>query len=655
MDSIQRDESAGLKRFRRFTAFLAIFLILLGQYLVFASPVQEETVIVPSYIWLGVFGVIVFMAGQMIRPPALFLKFLGRSSNLETPGWIGAAVIFSLLTTFASAAFEKYTRTNYIPVLTLWLVSIACYVAAFTHGAFSKVSLNDWFRRYRWEFLAVAVVILLAAAVRFYKLGEIPRVMDGDEGRLGLIAQLTISGTLANPFALWENFGALYLQGMNFLIRLYGPTMFALRFLPAVGGVLAVPAVYLLARQLAGQRVALIAAFLMASSHTHIHFSRIASVAYIQDTWLVPLELYFLLSGLEKRSAWRAAVGGAILAVHFGIYLSAQIVIAMLLAYMLIAFVFLRSWFRPLWRAALAFWGGFAIVVLPEVMYIWKHPDEFFNRLGADGTFQSGWLDQAMAATGQNAVEILAGRVVHVFLSLIYYPALDFYGSPIPPLSLITAALFLLGVGIALYRTRQPGFLMLNGYFWSGILAIGIFATPPSADSYRILFVFPASLIMASVGLDHILELFGLGWESSRRAYILSVAGLLFSLLVFNLGTYYGDFAGKCRYGENLVGRFASYLGNYVRTVESESPIYLLSNGVYFYGSHASVDFLSGGRTIVNFPSPLDALNPVSGETVIASPDRIAELEAWVRVHPGGRIHYEYDCTKTIMMVYSIP
>ncbi|MEW6242189.1 MAG: glycosyltransferase family 39 protein, partial [Chloroflexota bacterium] len=437
MDSTQNDGSDNLKRFRRFTAFLAVFLILLGQYLIFSSPVSDVGTVIPPYLWLGVLGVIVFMAGQVVRPPAFLLKFFGRFSNAGAPGWIGAAVIFSLLAAFASAAFEKFTRVNYIPVLTLWFISIACYVAAFTQGAVSKGSWKDWFRQYRWEVLAVAVIMALAAVVRFYKLGVIPRVMDGDEGRLGLIAQSTLTGPLANPFALWENFGAIYLQGMNFFIRLYGPTMFALRFLPAVGGVLAIPAVYLLGRQMAGQRVALISAVLVAISHTHIHFSRIASVAYIQDTWLVPLELYFLLSGLEKRSAWRAAVGGAILAIHFGIYLSAQIVIAMLLVYMLVAFVFLRSWFKPLLRVGLAFWGGFLIVALPEAVYIWNHPNDFLNRLGADGTFQSGWLTKTMEVTGQSALEIFFGRAVHVFLSLIYYPAVDFYGSPVPPLSLI--------------------------------------------------------------------------------------------------------------------------------------------------------------------------------------------------------------------------
>jgi asparagine N-glycosylation enzyme membrane subunit Stt3 len=108
------------------------------------------------------------------------------------------------------------------------------------------------------------------------------------------------------------------------VIGFFGPTMFSLRFLPAIGGTLAIPAVYLLAREIAGKRIALTAATLLAFAHAHIHFSRTAAVAYIYGTWFIPLELYFLLSGLKNRSAWKAAIGGCLLAFHFSIYISAH-------------------------------------------------------------------------------------------------------------------------------------------------------------------------------------------------------------------------------------------------------------------------------------------------------------------------------------------
>ena len=127
---------------------------------------------------------------------------------------------------------------------------------------------------------------------------------------------------------------------------------------------------------------------------------------------------------------------------------------------------------------ALAFWGGFLIMILPSAVYIFGNPEQFLNRLTQAGTFQSGYLDMVMASTGQSAVQILFGRVVNAFLSLIYYPALDFYGSPAPMMSMISSVMFLTGMGLALWRLRDPAFLLLNGYFWGATVSIGVFATP---------------------------------------------------------------------------------------------------------------------------------------------------------------------------------
>jgi 4-amino-4-deoxy-L-arabinose transferase-like glycosyltransferase len=479
--------------------------------------------------------------------------------------------------------------------------------------------------------------------------------LDGDEGLVGLAAQSTVEGRLTNPFALWENFGALYLQVINMALRVFGATSFALRLVPAIGGVLAILSVYLFARQVGGTRIALIAAALLAMSHTHINFSRIASVAYIHGTWLAPLELYFLLSGLEKRQAWRTALSGILVAIQFSVYLTAQVIIGLVFIYMVIAFIFYRAWFKTVFRAVLAFWGGFLITILPEAVYISRNMNEFLNRLAQNGTFQSGWLDATIQSTGQPAATILFGRVVHAFMALIYYPAFDFYGSPVPMLTVVSSVLFLVGLGVSLLRVRLREYLLLNGYFWGATLSVGLFAIPPSADSYRMMMAFPAALVMCAIGLDQVLEIFGIGWQNSKKAYAFSVSVVLLGLLFLNGWTYFGDFAGQCRFGGNLAGRFASYLGSYVRTVESESPVYLLSDGQFFYGSHASTDFLSRLRPITNHPDPIDSLHAIKGETIIANPDRIKELEDWVRLNPGGEVHYVYDCKNTILMAYQVP
>ena len=647
------EQNGKLAGIRRFFAFMGVMFIFISQFLIFSQPV-DHTVVFPPYSWLAILGVVIFLSSYLIRPAPVFEKISPWFIFGDRVFWVSAAFLMSVLVTAATVNLMLFARINYIPVVTLWLFSAWAYIYVWGDRVDVKMFF-EWVRMNRNELLSVLAVILLAACFRFYRLGGVPRILDGDEGLIGLAAQTTTSGLLANPFTLWENFGSMYLQLINTSIGLFGVNAFALRLLPAIGGTLAIPSIYLLARWIGGRRIALIAALIISFSHAHIHFSRIVSVAYIHGTWLAPLELYFLISGLEKRESWRTALSGVLVAIHFSIYLTAQVIIALALVFMVLAVLFYRPWFKERLAQAAVFWGGFAVVILPSAYYFFKNPNEFFNRMAQNGTFQSGWLAATMQSTGQSAFEILFERFVHAFLSLIYYPAIDFYGSSSPMMSMLSSVMFLVGLVVSLSRIRNPAYLLLNGYFWGATFSVGVFAIPPSADSYRMLMALPPAFIMAAIGLDQILELLGIGWKSARTAYTFSASAILVSLLIFNMWTYYGDFAGKCRFGGNLVGRFASYLGSYAKEVDSEYSIYLLSNDQYFYGSHASTDFLSQRREIINFPDSIDTLNPISGETIIASPDRIAELQAWAHAHPGGELHYRYDCENIILLAYQIP
>jgi len=302
-----------------------------------------------------------------------------------------------------------------------------------------------------------------------------------------------------------------------------------------------------------------------------------------------------------------------------------------------------------------AFWAGFIIIIIPEGSYIVRYPAEFLSRMNADGTFSSGWLAAQVLSTGKSTAQILMERVIHAFLSLIYYPAIDFYGSPIPMMSLISSVLLLMGLVYALIKTRSLKFLLLNGYFWGATIAVGVFAIPPSADSYRMLVALPAALIMAAIGLDQLLHLLGISWQRRPQRYLSVASVVLVSLLVFNIWTYYFDFIGQCRFGGGSETRFASYLGSFVHSVKSEGDIYLLSDNAFRYGTHGSVDFLTQRRPIINYDDPMTSLNPVSGELLIASPKRIDELRAWAREHPGGVSHFQYDCKNPMLMSYQLP
>ena len=381
-----------------------------------------------------------------------------------------------------------------------------------------------------------------------------------------------------------------------------------LRLAPALGGTLAIGALYLLARWLFGRRVALLAAALLACSHAHLHFSRTVAVGYIQGTLLIPLELYFFLSGLQKRSAARLALGGLVLGLHFSVYLSSQVIAAYLAIFVVVAAIVCRPLLQRAWGLVAVFWGGMLVTALPEFAYAWRYPEQFLARLNSDGTFQSGWLATQAAATGTSPVLVLADRVVHAFLSLTYYPAADFYGSAIPLLDVLTSALFLIGLVYALWRWRDPRYLLLNGYFWAVTLSVGLFAVPPSADSYRMLIALPAALLLAALGLEQALTVLNLA-EAPRRWPRVAVALTLVGAIgLINVRGYYHDFVAQCRYGGDPQTRFASYLGRSLGTLDRESSVYLLSDDVFRYGTHSSVDFLSDRLSVTSGPSSVDPL-----------------------------------------------
>jgi hypothetical protein len=386
-----------------------------------------------------------------------------------------------------------------------------------------------------------------------------------------------------------------------------------------------------------------------------MNFSRTVGVGYIQDTWLVPLELYLLLTALQKQSRLRAAAGGLLLGIHFSVYLTPQLFTAMMVVFCILVLLFFRRSFPQAGRIFAVFWSGLAITLLPEAVFAASHPADFFERLNLEGTLQSGWLTRQMAATGQSGVQILSDRVAHAFLSLIYYPAIDYYGSLIPVLSLFTGVFFFLGLGISLWRTRSINHLLLNGYFWVGPLAIGLFSIPATADSYRVLMILPAAFLLAAIGLDTALNAIGADWGRNKATYAGVAAFLLINLFAFNQWTYFVDFAGKCRYGGDAQTRFASYLGRYLKTLQPAETVYLLSDDIFVYGTHLSAVFLSGGKLVTNLPDPIDSVQPVTGEILIASPDRIQELYDWIHEHPGGKLEVFYDCQTLFLLAYHVP
>jgi len=629
---------------------LAVLVVFAGQLAFYVYP--------DNWSWgvaLSILGIAVFMWVRFGRQFAWGTRLVGKTPLSPSGLLVIIAAAFSIMATWVDLALEEGPRSNFAPVVVLWVAAGIALLAAFALGRDWFAGGREWLRRNRREVVFVALITLLGGVMRFYELGDIPRVINGDEGIIGQAALNTSEKPLANPFSVWESIGGIFLQGISFSMRIFGRNPFGLRLLPAIGGTLAIPSIYILGRRLFGPRVAFVAAVFLAFSHSHIHFSRTVAVSYTQGTLIEPLMLYFLFSGLEERSSLRMAVAAVLLSIHFSIYVDSVIFLALAFVFMLVAWFVSRPLMKGRSRQVLAFTLAVAIMLLPQAFYALTHMQEFMGRFNADGVIQSGWLADTMARTGQSPVVILAQRIVHAFLSMYYYAAGDFYGVTIPLLSVVTGAFFLIGLVYSLWRTREPRYLLLNGYMWAPAVAIGLTAIPPDADSYRMLIALPAAILLAAVGLEEFLRVLSLsnsvGWKA--RA---AIAGLiLVGAAVLNLKSYFVDFALRCRYGGDSETRFASYLGNYLREVDLSADVVLLNDDRYKYGTHGSVDFLSGGLQVRNMPEQAQELVTGPDMVVIAVPTRVRELREWANQNPGGKLELQYDCSEIMLMAYRLP
>lgn len=164
----------------------------------------------------------------------------------------------------------------------------------------------------RWLLL----VLLLALGLRLVNLGGRP--LWYDEAFSLLYAQLApaemIAGTVGSGEAAAEEHPLLYYLGLHGWTALWGETTGAARLLSALLGVGTAALLYLLARLLAGERVALAAALTASLSPFHIYYSQEARMYALLGFLAVAAVLFFVRAWQRGGLNWIGfSVSGALL------------------------------------------------------------------------------------------------------------------------------------------------------------------------------------------------------------------------------------------------------------------------------------------------------------------------------------------------------
>lgn len=432
----------------------------------------------------------------------------------------------------------------------------------------------------RWEVVALIAILVVAIALRVWRLGDVPPGLTHDEASNGHDAAAVLRGFRPIYFTVGYGHEPLYPYSVALLMTLLSPTTIALRLTTVTWGVMVILLSYAFARYVFGSLVAVVTAAWMALSFWCVMTSRVGLRA-ITSTAIFAASAYSFWRGSPRLDAslpdvsghkwfwW--SLSGVFLGVSIYTYMASRAMPAVYLLFL--AYLYVLSlgdnarnngrgenlsraesspgkhislsgaglntrWapvFREHWRGILFLLLIAAIVAAPLLGYLITHPEAEQR------------IDQLSAPLKQALHGDFRGLWSRLIRSL---PMFTFRGDPLwlynipgrPLLDVAGGAFFYAGLIVAVLRWRDPryGFLML----WLFVGVGPALVTGPDATMLRSIVAQPAVFITASLGLATVTGF--LYRYLGRRGRAVTVGAVVILLLITGVRTaqaYFGVWA----------------------------------------------------------------------------------------------------------------
>ncbi|HNR45520.1 MAG TPA: glycosyltransferase family 39 protein [Anaerolineaceae bacterium] len=222
--------------------------------------------------------------------------------------WFIPALLFTAL------AFTLFRENRFtLPNLLLWLAAVGSMVAALwaprISFAYRLASLWGWLTRRQWQiritpWMLLCVVVFAAAIFfRFYRLDSVPPEMVSDHAEKLLDVSDVLSGNTSIFFT--RNTGRepfqMYLTALVSLVFGTGASFLSLKLGTVLCGVLTLPYLYALGKELGSRRIGLIALAFAGIAYWPNLISRIGLRFTLYPFFFAPT-LYYFLRGMRTSS-----------------------------------------------------------------------------------------------------------------------------------------------------------------------------------------------------------------------------------------------------------------------------------------------------------------------------------------------------------------
>lgn len=538
-----------------------------------------------------------------------------------------------------------------LPVLAvaLWILSILFLIA----GSWQKLSRKECEAWPRWEIAAVIVLFFAAFALRAYHLDQIPWLLTGDEGSVGLNAVAFAQGERNNIFNVgWFAFPSLFFFLQSLPIRLLGQTVTGLRMASALAGALTVVALYWALRAAYGRTLSLAASAYLATFHFHIHFSRIG-LNNIWDGFFFVIVSGALLRAWPKNRNSTFVLAGLSLGFCQYFYSSSKILPVMLILWLIVASI--KDWkaVRSRLPGLMLLLLAAIIVILPLGIYYIQHPHDLAAPYTRVTLFRGGIIS-SFQANSQMVLNQLKIQIKNSFLAFTGTNLRFWYEIDDPMLLTLPATLFLMGLIILMINPLNLKNVWIFLWLLSSIALGTLSQDTPAAQRYC--YIAPCVSFIVALPITYGAQWLGRTWPK-RQIIILASFGLILALgMAYDLHYYFGEYA-PCQRFSDLNTEIAQETAEFIQTQDPNFKVYFFG-GRMGYFSHSSLPYLvpeADGEDCYDVLTALPDWELTGPTAFIFLPERSEDLLLVEKAYPNGTLHLKYGKDENLLFLAYVP
>jgi 4-amino-4-deoxy-L-arabinose transferase-like glycosyltransferase len=410
--------------------------------------------------------------------------------------------------------------------------------------------------------LGLIGVVALALYFRFYHLGSLPPGLSNGESVTATTALNIIHKTISSSQLLDAGISqAVYGFIVAISVKLLGATSFALRLPSALLGLATVIMTFFWIKAWFGEKVALIAAFLVAITPWTVGLSRIA-VPSSGTAVIIPTLLFLITQSIRKKSVPWAIATGFLLAIISGSVTGLYILAGLILAGM--PFQFIRSkQNRTHKKAFLTIVGITLLIGLPLAVVHFRQVKIHIPTLNSSSI-------EAAVSRASLTLGMFNVRGDNDFQYNI---------SGTPELNLFVGLMFLVGILTCLIQIKKLPYRAL--LILMSVLLIPVVIQANAPNSLTALILAPIALSLAAIGVNYMLQVWYSTFPINSAARTLGTVPIVLLLAISAYQGYKQYFIAWAHSPETYIAynERATSLSGYLNRTKFSGQRYVIATG----------------------------------------------------------------------------